>query len=96
MIPENLNNLSEFEIAALFRILDPLERNIMKMRFGVPNGEPKTLSEVSEAFDIEPKMVQNIEIDAMTKLGWIELVKPAKENHRVTHIARHPSEGSQL
>lgn len=91
MIPENLNNLSEFEIAALFRILDPLERNIMKMRFGVPSGEPKTLTEVSEAFDIEPKVVQNIEIDAMTKLGWIEIVG-RKENHRVTHISRHPSE----
>lgn len=95
MIPENLNNLSEFEIAALFRMLDPLERNIMKMRFGVPHGEPKTLTEVSEAFDIEPKMVQNIEVDAMTKLGWIEIVG-RKENHRVTHIPRHPSEGSQL
>lgn len=96
MIPENLNSLSEFEIAALFRMLDPLERNIMKMRFGVPNGNPKTLAEVSEELDIERRVVQNIEIDAMTKLGWIEIVGNKKENHRVTHIARHPSEGSQI
>lgn len=93
MIPENINNLSEFEIAALFRILDPLERNIMKMRLGVPNGEVKTLAEISEKLDIDPKVVRNIEIDAMTKLGWIEIVGKKKENHRVTHVPRHPSEG---
>lgn len=93
MIPENLNSMSEFEIAQLFRKLDPLERNILKLRFGLPNSKPKTIEEVSDQVGIAPLMVQGIEIDALTKLGWIELVKPVKENHRVTHIPKHPSKG---
>lgn len=75
MIPENLNNLSELEVAALLRTLEPAERNILKLRFGIPNSQPKTLEEVGDSLGLTREEIRKAEIQAMVKLGWINLIK---------------------
>lgn len=75
MIPEELDKLSEFEIAALFRILEPLERDILKMRFGIPNSQPQTLQEAGDSLGLTREDVRRTEIKAMCKLGWIQVIE---------------------
>lgn len=75
MIPDDLDSLSEFEIASLFRMLDPVERTILKMRFGILESEPHTLEEVGDTLGLPGEFVKKTEIKAMSKLGWIEIVE---------------------
>lgn len=75
MIPENIEGLSEFEIASLFRMLEPLERDILKMRFGIPNSQPQTLEETGDSLGLTREDVRRTEIKAMCKLGWIKVIE---------------------
>jgi len=69
---------SPFEVAAtallpeeITRLLSPLEdreREILKLRFGLDRGEPRTLEEVGEHFDLTRERIRQIEARAMSKL----------------------------
>ena len=69
---------SPFEVAAttmlpqeIVRLLSPLderEREILKLRFGLDRGEPRTLEEVGEHFDLTRERIRQIEARAMSKL----------------------------
>jgi RNA polymerase sigma factor (sigma-70 family) len=57
--------------AALARLLAPLderEREILKLRFGLERGEPRTLAEVGEHFNLSSERIRQIEARAMSKL----------------------------
>jgi RNA polymerase sigma factor (sigma-70 family) len=57
--------------AALARLLAPLderEREILKLRFGLDRGEPRTLAEVGEHFNLSSERIRQIEARAMSKL----------------------------
>ena len=57
--------------AALARLLAPLderEREILKLRFGLDRGEPRTLEEVGEHFNLTSERIRQIEARAMSKL----------------------------
>jgi len=75
VIPDNLDSLSEFEITSLFRMLDPIERKILKMRFGILESDPHTLEEVGDSLGLPREIVRKTEIKAMSKLGWIEVTE---------------------
>lgn len=75
MIPDNLNDLSELEVAELLRTLEPDEKKILKLRFGIPNSEPQTLEEVGETLGLTREEIRKAELAAMVKLGWINLLK---------------------
>ncbi|CAL0316954.1 unnamed protein product [Lupinus luteus] len=50
------------------RILRPNERKIIRLRFGMTDGEPKTLSEVAEIFGLSKERVRQLETRALYKL----------------------------
>jgi RNA polymerase sigma factor (sigma-70 family) len=57
--------------AALARLLAPLderEREILTLRFGLDGGEPWTLAEVGEHFNLTSERIRQIEARAMSKL----------------------------
>jgi len=56
------------EIANLLGGLDEREREILKLRFGLDRGEPRTLEEVGEHFNLSRERIRQIEASAMTKL----------------------------
>jgi DNA-directed RNA polymerase sigma subunit (sigma70/sigma32) len=71
VIPDDLRELSEFDLARVLRPLSHEERRIIRMRFGLGGYDPKTLAEVSEATGIPREVIRQTEIRAMVKLGWI-------------------------
>ncbi|MCC6226498.1 MAG: sigma-70 family RNA polymerase sigma factor [Microthrixaceae bacterium] len=56
------------EIGRLLSPLDDRERQILKLRFGLDRGEPRTLEEVGEHFDLTRERIRQIEARAMSKL----------------------------
>jgi len=56
------------EIARLLAPLDEREREILKLRFGLDRGEPRTLEEVGEHFSLTRERIRQIEARAMSKL----------------------------
>jgi DNA-directed RNA polymerase sigma subunit (sigma70/sigma32) len=50
------------------RPLDEREREILKLRFGLDRGEPRTLEEVGEHFNLTRERIRQIEARAMSKL----------------------------
>ena len=56
------------EIARLLAPLDAREASILRLRFGLDQGEPRTLEEVSKHFNVTRERIRQIEAKAMTKL----------------------------
>ncbi|MFM8948581.1 MAG: RNA polymerase sigma factor RpoD/SigA [Acidimicrobiaceae bacterium] len=56
------------EITRVLAPLDEREREILALRFGLDRGEPRTLEEVGEAFNLTRERIRQIEARAMSKL----------------------------
>lgn len=56
------------EISRLLAPLDDREREILKLRFGLDRGEPRTLEEVGDYFNLTRERIRQIEARAMSKL----------------------------
>jgi RNA polymerase sigma factor (sigma-70 family) len=56
------------EIEKLLAPLDERERSILALRFGLDRGEPRTLEEVGEHFNLTRERIRQIEARAMSKL----------------------------
>ncbi len=56
------------EVTRLLSPLDEREREILRRRFGLDRGEPRTLEEVGEYFDLTRERIRQIEARAMSKL----------------------------
>jgi RNA polymerase sigma factor (sigma-70 family) len=56
------------EIRRLLSPLDDREREILRLRFGLDRGEPRTLEEVGEHFNLTRERIRQIEARAMSKL----------------------------
>jgi RNA polymerase sigma factor (sigma-70 family) len=63
-----MNPLKPEEIERLLAPLDELEREILRVRFGLDGGEPRSLEEVAEIFNLTREQIRNIEARAMSKL----------------------------
>ena len=64
------------EISRLLAPLDEREREILKLRFGLDRGEPRTLEEVGEHFNLTRERIRQIEARAN------EQTAPPVERHR--------------
>jgi RNA polymerase sigma factor (sigma-70 family) len=56
------------EVAKMLVVLDDRERAILQLRFGLDRGEPRTLDEVGEHFNLTRERIRQIEARAMSKL----------------------------
>ncbi len=55
-------------LAQLMSSLDDRERDVLRLRFGLDRGEPRTLEEVGEQFELTRERIRQIEVRAMSKL----------------------------
>ena len=60
--------LQREHVAAVLKHLDERERRVLELRFGLDQGEPRTLSEVGEYFDLTRERIRQIEGRALSKL----------------------------
>lgn len=56
------------QLARALEQLDEREREILKLRYGLEDGHPRTLKDVSLKFNITRERVRQIEIKAIEKL----------------------------
>ncbi len=56
------------EIEKLLGPLDERERQILALRFGLDQGDPRTAAEVGAHFNLTPERIRQIEVRAMSKL----------------------------
>jgi RNA polymerase sigma factor (sigma-70 family) len=67
------------EIARLLRCLEEREAEILRLRYGLDRGEPRTLEEVGEHFNLTRERIRQIESRAMSKLRNPELDLGARD-----------------
>jgi hypothetical protein len=61
--------MSPSELRDALASLDDREREIVRLRFGLDRGEPCTLEEVGEHFNLTRERIRQLEGHALTKLG---------------------------
>lgn len=62
----------------LGEVLTQREQEIIALRYGLMNGEPRTLDEVSRLFDLSCERVRQIQARAMRKLRLPNVAKRLK------------------
>ncbi len=60
MLKEQLNSV--------LATLTPREEKVIRLRFGLDDGRPRTLEEVGEEFDVTRERIRQIEAKALRKL----------------------------
>jgi RNA polymerase sigma factor (sigma-70 family) len=67
------------EVGKMLVALDEREREILRLRFGLDRGEPRTLDEVGEHFNLTRERIRQIEARAMSKLRHPSTDRGARE-----------------
>jgi RNA polymerase sigma factor (sigma-70 family) len=67
------------EVATMLMALDEREREILRLRFGLDRGQPRTLDEVGVHFNLTRERIRQIEARAMSKLRHPSVEGGAKE-----------------
>jgi len=62
------NTLLRREIEDALNKLTPRERDVLRMRFGLDDGSPRTLEEVGRHFKVTRERIRQIEAKALKKL----------------------------
>ncbi len=63
-----LDGLQAAVVSDLLRPLDPRERRILRLRFGVDRGEPRTFPEVAAELGLSKERIRQLELRAFCKL----------------------------
>ena len=56
------------QLAACCDTLESRERQVLRMRYGLDDGQPRTLDEIGQAFGLSRERVRQIERESMAKL----------------------------
>ena len=67
------------QVARLLAPLDPREREVLRLRFGLDRGEARTLEDVGEEFHLTRERIRQIEARAMSKLRHPSLDTGARD-----------------
>ncbi|HET7488527.1 MAG TPA: sigma-70 family RNA polymerase sigma factor [Acidimicrobiales bacterium] len=78
-LEEALANEVPGELARLLAVLDEREREILKLRYGLDQGEPRTLEEVGEHMHLTRERIRQIESRALCKLRHPSLETGARD-----------------
>ncbi len=65
---EAFKMLQKEEIEKLLETLSDREKHVLKMRYGLTDGKPKTLEEVGQYFGVTRERIRQIEVKALRKL----------------------------
>ncbi len=69
----------EEQLREILNILNRRERKILKLRFGLYNGHPKTLAEAGREFGISMERIRQIERKALYKLKCLNKIEYIKD-----------------
>ncbi len=69
------------QLDKVLHTLTPREESVLKLRFGLEDGRPKTLEEVGKVFDITRERIRQIEAKALRKLRH-----PSRSRHLRNYI----------
>ena len=78
-LEEAMANAVPTELARLLAVLDEREREILRLRYGLDQGEPRTLEEVGERMHLTRERIRQIESRALCKLRHPSLETGARD-----------------
>ena len=61
-------SLLKEQLADVLKTLTPREEKVLSLRFGLVDGNPKTLEEVGKEFNVTRERIRQIEAKALRKL----------------------------
>lgn len=73
------SELLKKQVEEILMELKPREREVIKMRFGIDDNQPKTLEEVGRRFDVTRERIRQIEQKALRKLRIPTRAKKVKD-----------------
>lgn len=72
-------SLLKEQLAEVLKTLTPREEKVLKLRFGLDDGNPKTLEEVGKEFNVTRERIRQIEAKALRKLRHPSRSKKLKD-----------------
>jgi RNA polymerase nonessential primary-like sigma factor len=65
---EKINDLLHTDIRSVLATLDEREHQVIRLRFGLDDGQPRTLDQIGKLFGLSRERVRQIEREVMSKL----------------------------
>lgn len=70
--------------------LNPVERAILGLRFGLDDGQERDIAEVASHYGVTSDIIRSVEIDALRKLRHHSCYQKKSHKQRDTHEAIRP------
>ena len=67
------------QLADVLKTLTPREEKVLRLRFGLEDGRPRTLEEVGKEFNVTRERIRQIEAKALRKLRHPSRSKKLKD-----------------
>ena len=72
-------SLLKEQLSEVLKTLTPREEKVLSLRFGLEDGNPKTLEEVGKEFNVTRERIRQIEAKALRKLRHPSRSKKLKD-----------------